>query len=101
MYLNLSEGKFRNLMVQKREHPEAYLAAGDIFKYCNLQLQPYISAFFGDALFSGKSNESEFTDYATLLQLIYELHHVAPTVLIYVLSQLTELLKVGEYLITK
>jgi hypothetical protein len=76
------------------EHPEAYLAASDLFNSCHLQLQTHISAFFGEALFSGKSNESEITDSATLLQLIYELQHVAPTLLIYTLPQLIELLKV-------
>ncbi|KAK3099941.1 hypothetical protein FSP39_012194 [Pinctada imbricata] len=82
--LNIIEPyKFQNKM--------AYQLARELIIRSSNAIEPFIQAFFNNALMLGKMSESEVSD--RLYELIYELNSISPSVLLAVLPQLEFKLK--------
>ncbi|XP_064636358.1 sister chromatid cohesion protein PDS5 homolog A-like [Lineus longissimus] len=73
---------------------EAYQLAKDLIRRTANAIEPYIQAFFNNALMLGKTSESEVSDH--LFALIYELNQISPSVLLAVLPQLEYKLKSND-----
>ncbi|KAL5012757.1 hypothetical protein ScPMuIL_011308 [Solemya velum] len=78
----------------KTQNKHAYQLAKDLLIRTSNSLEPYIQAFFNNALMLGKMSESEVSD--RLYDLIYELNNISPSVLLAVLPQLEFKLKSNE-----
>ncbi|XP_069130479.1 sister chromatid cohesion protein PDS5 homolog A-like [Argopecten irradians] len=78
----------------KTQNRVAYNMARDLLIRTSNAIEPYIQAFFNNALMLGKMSESEVSD--RLYELIYELNHISPSVLLAVLPQLEFKLKSNE-----
>ncbi|XP_076319055.1 sister chromatid cohesion protein PDS5 homolog A-like [Tachypleus tridentatus] len=79
---------------RKSQNKNAYSLAQDILKRTSSTIEPYIQAFFNNALILGKTSRSEVAHH--LYSLIYELNAICPTMLIAVLPQLEFKLKSNE-----
>ncbi|KAH0539698.1 sister chromatid cohesion protein PDS5 homolog B isoform X1 [Cotesia glomerata] len=71
----------------KTQKKNAYCLAKELIIKCSETLEPYIQAFFNHVLILGKE-EKELQICKKVYDLIYELNHICPAVLISVLPQL-------------
>ncbi|KAJ8298337.1 hypothetical protein KUTeg_024868 [Tegillarca granosa] len=78
----------------KTQRRVPYQLAKDLLIRTSNAIEPYIQAFFNNALMLGKMSESEVGD--RLYDLIYELNQISPSVLLAVLPQLEFKLKSNE-----
>ncbi|KAL3879117.1 hypothetical protein ACJMK2_031429 [Sinanodonta woodiana] len=78
----------------KTQNRHAYQIARDLLVRTSNNIEPYIQAFFNNALMLGKTSESELSEH--LYDLIYELNGICPSVLLAVLPQLEFKLKSNE-----
>ncbi|XP_054711226.1 sister chromatid cohesion protein PDS5 homolog B-like [Uloborus diversus] len=78
----------------KSQNKDACALAQDILKRNVATLEPYVQAFFNNALLLGKTLESSLAQH--LYELMYELNVICPTMLVVVLPQLEFKLKSNE-----
>ena len=71
----------------KTQHKNAYLLAKELVIKTSDTLEPYIQAFFNQVLILGKEDKN-LQIYSKVYDLIYELNHICPLVLVAVLPQL-------------
>lgn len=76
----------------KTQRKNAYQLAKDLVVKCSDTLEPYIQAFFNHVLILGRE-EKTLTISLKVYDLIYELNHICPAVLLAVLPQLEFKLK--------
>ncbi|XP_026466131.1 sister chromatid cohesion protein PDS5 homolog B isoform X1 [Ctenocephalides felis] len=79
----------------KTQRKNAYLLAKELVVQTSKNLEPYIHAFFNQQLILDKE-ERELNICSKVYELIYELNHICPTVLITVLPQLECKLKSAQ-----
>ncbi|XP_064607690.1 sister chromatid cohesion protein PDS5 homolog B-like [Liolophura sinensis] len=84
-----------NIIEPRKSHNKvAYTMAKDLLRRTSNAIEPYIQAFFNNALMLGKTSESEVSEH--LFELIYELNNISPNVLLAVLPQLEFKLKSND-----
>ncbi|KAK6618691.1 hypothetical protein RUM43_013082 [Polyplax serrata] len=71
----------------KSSRKNAYWLAKELLLKCSSTLEPYIQVFFNNVLIMGKQ-EKELEICSKVYDLIYELYHICPSVLLAVLPQL-------------
>ncbi|KAK7793042.1 hypothetical protein R5R35_004471 [Gryllus longicercus] len=79
----------------KSQRKNAYLLAKELVVKCSDTLEPYIQTFFNHVLILGKE-ERELGICGKVYDLIYELNHICPSVLLAVLPQLECKLKSSQ-----
>lgn len=79
---------------KKSQNRNAYNLARDLLKKTSSTIEPYIQAFFNNALILGKTSASDIATH--LYELIYELNSISPSVLLAVLPQLEFKLKSND-----
>lgn len=79
----------------KSQRKNAYQLAKDLVVKCSDTLEPYIQAFFNHVLILGRE-EKTLTISQKVYDLIYELNHICPSVLLAVLPQLEFKLKSSD-----
>ncbi|XP_063218306.1 sister chromatid cohesion protein PDS5 homolog B isoform X2 [Bacillus rossius redtenbacheri] len=79
----------------KSQRKNAYLLAKELVVKCSDTLEPYIQAFFNHVLILGKE-EKTLAICQKVYDLIYELNHICPSVLLAVLPQLEVKLKSAQ-----
>ncbi|XP_052794341.1 sister chromatid cohesion protein PDS5 homolog A-like isoform X2 [Mya arenaria] len=78
----------------KSQNRQAFNLAKELLVRTGDSIEPYVQAFFNNALMLGKTSESELSEH--LYDLIYELNALCPSVLLAVLPQLEFKLKSNE-----
>ncbi|KAI8996056.1 armadillo-type protein [Gaertneriomyces semiglobifer] len=84
---------------RQTENPAAFKMAADLCNACPDHLQRYVSNYFGDAIIAagrGFEDENEEKDFEDAHKLILEVHRAAPAVLLNVVPQLDEELKLDD-----
>ncbi|XP_023237020.1 sister chromatid cohesion protein PDS5 homolog B-like [Centruroides sculpturatus] len=79
---------------RKTQNKNAYNLAKDILRRTCSTIEPYLQAFFNNALILGKTSRSDVGHH--LYDLIYELNSICPSMLVAVLPQLEFKLKSNE-----
>lgn len=79
---------------RKTHNKNAYNLARELLKRTSSTIEPYIQAFFNNALILGKTSESEVATH--LYELIYELNSISSCILLSVLPQLEFKLKSND-----
>ncbi|KAH1008037.1 sister chromatid cohesion protein PDS5 homolog B-B [Dendroctonus ponderosae] len=79
----------------KTQHKNAYLLAKELIIKTSETLEPYIQAFFNQVLILGKEDQN-LQISSKVYDLIYELNHICPQILVSVLPQLECKLKSAQ-----
>ncbi|KAI9234165.1 MAG: armadillo-type protein [Podila humilis] len=83
----------------KLDNPAAYRLACDLGNHCADKLQRYVFQYFSDIIStagSGELSAKELSDFKTVHQLVVELNRAAPVLLLNVVPQLEEELKLSD-----
>ncbi|KAG0223926.1 hypothetical protein BGX31_008277 [Mortierella sp. GBA43] len=84
---------------QKFDNPAAYRLACDLGNNCSDKLQRYVFQYFLDIISTAGNGEltpKEMTDFKTIHQLVVELNKAAPALLLNVIPQIEEELKLSD-----
>ncbi|KAI9100571.1 armadillo-type protein [Phlyctochytrium arcticum] len=84
---------------KKKENPAAFKLAADLCNSCPTKLQRYVCQYFSDVVVSAAQGFEDHTDeneFEEAHQLILEIYRAAPDVLLSVIPQLEEELKIDD-----